>query len=133
MSKRSRQKREKNRGYEDPPPKRKKDQERKARRRAELGFVKHGIQPILGQQFGVGALFAQTAVFQHQNLVRRQNRGQPVGNHQTGATLHHPLQRLLNQRLRQRIKARGCFIQHQNARVFQHHTGNGNPLPLAAA
>lgn len=39
MSKRSRQKREKNRGYEDPPPKRKKDQERKARRRAELGFL----------------------------------------------------------------------------------------------
>ena len=85
------------------------------------------------QQLGVGALLHQAALVQHQDLVRGQDGGQAVGDHQAGAPGQQRLQRRLDERLALRVQMRGGLVQDQEARVLQDHAGDGQPLLLAAA
>ena len=41
-----------------------------------------GIEPILGDELGVGALFDDAAGLQNQDAISRKNRRQPVGDDQ---------------------------------------------------
>ena len=80
----------------------------------------------------MGALLHQPALVHHQDLVRRQNGAQTVGDHQTGAALHHALQRLLDQRFALGVEVAGGLVQDQDARVFEDDPRDGHPLLLAA-
>ena len=56
-----------------------------ARLTPQLQLVKPLIQPLLRQELPVASPLADLPVLQHQNLVRMQDRAQPVGDHQAGA------------------------------------------------
>ena len=98
----------------------------------ELRSIQRGIESVAFQQFGVGAMFDDAPLIHHQNHVRRQNRRKAVRDHDGGAILQKRFECGLNQGFGARIK-RGCrLIQDQNARIFQNHTSNGDPLFFAA-
>src|SRR5690606_597404 len=46
---------------------------------AELHLVQAAVEPVAGQQFGVGPLLHQFAMFQHQHLVGVLDGGQAMG------------------------------------------------------
>ena len=70
---------------------------------------------------------------EHQDLIRPNDRGKPVRDHDAGAAEHQILQRLLNQPLGRRVDARGRFIQNQDRRILQQRPRNREPLFLADA
>ena len=56
-----------------------------------------GVEPLLLDEFVVGAALDNAAVFQHQNLVGIANSAQPVCDDKTGATAHESLEGLLDE------------------------------------
>ncbi len=65
------------------------------------------------------ALFDDTAVINHQHLVRLPNCTQPVGDDEGGTSGHQAQQRLLNLHLGAGVHAAGGLVQDENARVGQ--------------
>ena len=67
-----------------------------------------------------------------EDLVGCQDRAQPVRDDNAGAPAHRPVERLLDQRFGLRVQVGGRLVQDQDARVFQQHPRDGEPLLLAA-
>ena len=84
------------------------------------------------QQLRVRPLLHQPPVIHHQDRVGRQDRAQPVGDHQARPPNHDPLQRLLDQRLGLAVQRRRGLVQHEDAGILQDHAGDCQPLFLAA-
>jgi hypothetical protein len=80
---------------------------------AELLVEQRGIQPAVGQQFRVSALFDDVPPLQHHDAIAAQNRRQPVGDDQRGATGQQFLQRLLNQVFAGGVEVAGRFVEDQ--------------------
>src|ERR1035438_9839880 len=98
----------------------------------ELEFVEPLINSALGDEFFVGADFADLPIFEHHNLVRASNRGKPVRDDDDGAVLHQVGQRLLYQHFALRVQVAGGFVQDQDGRVLQQGARDGEALALAA-
>ena len=64
--------------------------------------------------------------------VGQRDRGQPVGDDQRRAALHHLAQRQLDPGLGVRVDRRGGVVQDQDPRVHQQRAGDRDPLALAA-
>jgi hypothetical protein len=75
-----------------------------------LHCVQPLVQPVQGDQLLVRAHLADGFVFQHHDLVGVADGGEAVGDDDDRATLHQPLQRLLDELLRLRVHRRGGFI-----------------------
>ncbi len=86
-----------------------------------------------GMGFGGVGMFDDTALIQDQDHIRIQDGAEPVGNDQTGASLHNPFQGLLYERFALAVETAGGFVQHQDARVFENYPGNGDALLLTPA
>ena len=78
------------------------------------------------------ALLHQATFVQHEDQVGREDGAQAMGNDQAAAPFHHPLQRLLDQRLALGIEVAGRLIQNEHAGILEDHAGDGHPLLLAA-
>ena len=78
------------------------------------------------------ALLDDLAAVEHQDPVEAAHRRQPVRDHDRGPALHQPLHRLLDQRLRFRIEARGRLVQDQYRRIGEERARQRHALPLAA-
>ena len=78
------------------------------------------------------ALLDDAAAVEHQDAVEAAHGRQPMRDHDRGASLHQPLHRLLDQRLRLRVQARRRLVQDQHARIRQERPRQRHPLPLAA-
>ena len=57
---------------------------------------------------------------------------QPVGDHQGGALVHHPVERLLDRQLTLGVEGAGRLVEQQHARVAQQRARHGDALALAA-
>ena len=78
------------------------------------------------------ALRHDAALVQHHDAVRLLDRSQPVSDHQGGAILRGPFQRLLHQLFRFSVQGAGGFVQQQQRRILQNGAGDGDALALAA-
>ena len=97
-----------------------------------LGVVKARIRPVEGQKLIMFAGFDHTAVFQHDDLIRMANRGQPVGDNERRPARHQSFQRRQQQGLRFRIQRRGRFVENQDRRILQQCARNRDSLALSA-
>ena len=66
----------------------------------------------------MGALLHDTALLQHQNLVRAHDGGQAVGDHDNGAAPGQLGERLLDQRLVLGVRESGGLIQDHDGRIL---------------
>ncbi len=84
------------------------------------------------QQFGVRADLLDAAIIHHDDLIGRQNRGEPVGNCDDSASGSELFERLLNLLFRFGIERRRGFIKQKNRRIFQDGARNCETLLLSA-
>src|ERR1017187_7114628 len=98
----------------------------------ELEFVEPLINSALGDEFFVGADFADLPLFEHHNLVRPAYGGKPVRDDDYGAVLHQVGQRLLYQHFALRVQVAGGFVQDQDGRVLEQGARDGEALALSA-
>ena len=80
----------------------------------------------------MGAALDHPAAVQHQDAVAADHARQAVRQHQRGAALHQPVQRLLDHRLVLGVDRGQRLVQHQDRRVAQQGAGDGDALALAA-
>ena len=103
-----------------------------AQKAAALARPQFGIQSVLRQKFGMGALFDDVAFVQNDESVHGGDGGQAVGDGNHGFAVHHFVEAFLNRGFHFGIQRAGGFVEQQNRRVFQHDAGDGNSLALAA-
>ena len=60
----------------------------------------------------MGTLFDEAALVKHQDVVSLSDRGEPVGDHNGGASLHQLFKGILHQPLRFGVKRGGGFIEN---------------------
>ena len=70
------------------------------------------------------------SVLYHKDLVAVCDGRQAVSDHDQGLALGQLCHRRLNHGFVFRVSKSSGFIQNNNGRVFQHSSGNGDPLPL---
>ncbi len=70
--------------------------------------------------------------FDHQDLLRAPNRGQPMRDNERRAPLHQEAEPVLNHGLALRIEGAGRLIQNQNAGIGQDRPCDRQTLPLTA-
>src|SRR5438309_10560194 len=80
----------------------------------------------------VRAPLDDSARFHHQDVIRSAGRGQSMGDHKRGASLHQIGKPLLNQSLRLGVEARSGLVQNQNSWIGKNGARDGNSLPLPA-
>src|SRR5690606_18356369 len=85
-----------------------------------------------GEQFDVGASFHDPPVLHHHDEVGGLDRGQPVGDHQRGASRQCFGERLLDLCFRVGVQVRGGFVQDHYAGPSQQQPGKGEPLAFPA-
>ena len=98
----------------------------------ELLAVEPRVQTAVGEQLVVAAALDYSAVLHDDDQVGAQDRRQPVGDGDRRAALLDALDRGLDEPLRDRVKCRCRLVQHEDARVLEHHPGERDPLLLAA-
>ena len=85
------------------------------------------VQQLLGR-----ALLLKTpAAAQHQDVVRVPDGGEAVRDADGGAASSRGSQGLQDPRLRQGVQRGRGLVEHQDGRVLEHGTGDGNSLLLA--
>ena len=72
------------------------------------------VEALLGHKALMGTLFHHMALIQHQNVIRRTDGGQAVGDHKAGFPLHQRTHRRLDMLLCTGIHVRGGLIQNQH-------------------
>ena len=78
------------------------------------------------------ALLDDLALIHDDNPVHPRDGRKPVRDGQHGFALHHPIERVLDQRFNLAIERACGLIQHQDRRVFQYGAGQCNALALPA-
>ncbi len=73
-----------------------------------------GVGSAAGHQLGVGAAFADLAVFQHENNVRAANGSETVRYDERGAADHEIAESALHVHLRLGVQFRGGFIEDKD-------------------
>ena len=98
-----------------------------------LGLPQLPVQrPLAGEQLRVRAPLRHAAALQHQDLVTRHHRAQPVRDDDGGAAPRGRGQRRHDARLRDGVEAGGGLVKHQDGGVLQDGPGDGHPLLLPA-
>ena len=90
------------------------------------------VQIASCKQFFLCATCLHMAFVNQNDLIRGSDRGQPVGNHEKSSALHQPGHALLDQSFILGIGISCRFIENNHRSVFQHCSGNRDPLSLAA-
>ena len=99
---------------------------------AELGVIQLGIDAAGLDQFRVAAPFHDYASADDQDLIRRQDGGQAVGDQDTGPGLDQGFNGLLDLLLGNGIQSRSGFVKDQQGGILEQDPGDGNTLLLAA-
>ena len=99
---------------------------------AELGVIQFGIDAAGLDQLRVASPFHDHAAADDQDLIRRQNGGQAVGDQDTGPGLDQGLDGLLDLLLGYGIQGRSGFVEDQQGGILEQDPGDGNTLLLAA-
>ena len=78
------------------------------------------------------AALGDLAVFDNEDLVRRQDRGEPVGDEYTGPRRYQRIDGVLDLALGDRVKSRRRLVEDQQRGIPQQHARYGKPLLLTA-
>ncbi len=97
---------------------------------ARPGIDQRGIATAEGDQLVVVAQFDQTGVVDHRDPIGAAHRGKTVGHDDHGATLHQPLEGLLDHRLGAGIEVAGGLVEHEDGWVDERGAGQGDELAL---
>ena len=97
----------------------------------KLVIVKPAIVAGFVQQLGMRADLLNAAIIHHDDLIGRQNGGEPMGNCDYGSSGGELLERLLNLLFRFGIERRRRLVEQQNRRIFQNCACNREPLLLS--
>src|SRR5580704_2073586 len=100
---------------------------------ADLESIQTLIQSTLLQQLAVGPALPNLPVVHHQNLVRADDRAQPVGNRNRRPALHEDGQRLLNLRFYLAVDRARRLIEQQERGVGGDGPGERQELSLPDA
>ena len=101
--------------------------------RAVLRLPQLPVQrPLAGEQLRMRAPLRHPPALQHQDLVTRHHRAQPVRDDDGGAAPRGRGQRRHDARLRDGVEAGGGLVKHQDGGVLQDGPGDGHPLLLPA-
>ncbi len=98
---------------------------------AELCVVETTIDALAAEEVAVGALFLDTVRSDDNDAVGVLDRRQAVGDHQRRAAFREFEQRLLDVPLGFGVERRGRFVQNQNRRVLEEHSGDRQTLLLS--
>ena len=90
------------------------------------------VQAAPFQQRAVRALFDQCAVLHDIDLIHWRDRSQAMGDRDHRSPRRQLADRAVDRRFGARIQGGRGFIQHQDRRIAQDGTGNGDALALAA-
>ena len=91
-----------------------------------------GIDVAALEQFGVAPDVVNRAAFEHEDLVRRHQRGQAVRDDDQGAVPGDAQQIGVDDRLAVGIERAGRLVEDQNARIADQRARDRQPLALAA-
>ena len=91
-----------------------------------------GIDAALPHQRLVPAALDDAAAVEHQDAVAIDDAGEAMRQDQRGASVHQPVERLLDHRLVLGVDRGQRLVQHQDRRVAQQRAGDGDALALAA-
>ena len=91
-----------------------------------------GIKSAGSQKLRMGAALGDLALVEHDDLVGGDDGREPVRDHERGAVLRDPLQRVLDFMLGVAVERRGRLVQHQDRRPLQHRARDRHALLLAA-
>jgi hypothetical protein len=100
---------------------------------ARLMAPQLGVVAFQAQQFLMRALLHDAALLQHDEPVHARDGGQTVRNRDHGFAFHQAQQLVLDGHFHFAVQGRCRLVQHQDGRVFQHHSGNRHALTLTAA
>src|ERR1700682_5953409 len=99
--------------------------------RSGLDAAQVGIDAAGREQFVVGALLRDAAIFQDDDLVGIADGAQAVSNGADGAPLHEAFECLHHQPLRLGIERRGGLVEDEDGRVADDRARDADALPLA--
>src|SRR5690348_5144704 len=88
------------------------------------------VEVAPSKQFGVATLIDKLALPDYKDRVGSTNLGEPVGDQQGGAPTQQPAHGLLDLVLGGAVDGAGRVVHHQNARIGEQGTGDGDALPL---
>ena len=97
----------------------------------ELALVQLGIQAAEGEQLGMAAHLTDSAHVDHTDDIGLDDCAEAMRDDDGSALGQEFLERVLDQRFRDHIDARGGFVHDQDARIRQDGAGDGNELALA--
>ena len=80
----------------------------------------------------MAALLDEAPVLEDEDAVGAADRGEAVRDHEGGAALHQPLQRLLHEPLALRVERAGGLVEQQDLGVLEERARDGDALRLAA-
>ena len=80
----------------------------------------------------MASLFDDPPTIHDQDAVGRQHRGEPMGDDECGAALHHVVERFLHQHFILGVQRGGGLVKQQDRRILENGAGDGETLALAA-
>ena len=102
------------------------------RGREELRFGQFGEDAALCHQLVEAAALHDAAAVEHEDARGVAHRGEPVGDDEGGAALHHLVEGGGHLGLGRGIERARRLVEDQDRRVLQQRPGDRQPLPLAA-
>lgn len=90
-----------------------------------------GVNTVQLEQLLMVAAFEDTTCVENADLIRQNDRAEPVGIHQHGVLPFELIDRLLRQTLALGVKGTGGFIEDKQFGIARDGTGQGKALALA--
>src|SRR5262249_46796724 len=99
----------------------------------ELQFVQARVNAASGNQFAMGAAFADLPFLQHKDFIRTAYGRQAVGDDKSRPANHEIGQRLLDEHFGLGVQLGSGFIKDQNGGILEQSASDGDALTLPAA
>src|SRR5690625_3924622 len=97
-----------------------------------LALPHRGVKAVFAQQLPVRAPLRNPAGVEYDDLVRIDDGGEPVGDHQGRAPAADLTQGLQDLLLRLAVQCRGRLVEDDDGGTLEYHPGDGDPLLFAA-
>src|SRR3712207_1638893 len=98
---------------------------------ASLHLEELVVEAARGEELAVCAAFNDASSVEHQDLVHVLHTHEPVGDDEGGAAMHQLVCGVQQPALRYGVEVGGRLVEHEQRRILQQRTGDGEALPLA--
>ena len=80
----------------------------------------------------MGALFHNSSLLEHDNVVCVSNRGETVSDHERSPPLDEAAKCLVDQLFVDGVEVRGGLVKDEDRRILEQCSGDGESLPLSS-